>query len=196
MGGGGGSSHAWGGWIVGAGLSALRAGALSMAAGEYVSVSSQADSEQADLEREKKELATDWDAEVAELAGLYRQRGLDEPLAREVAVALMHHDALGAHARDELGLSEATAARPLEAALASAVAFSAGAFFPVMVAALLPEQQVSWAVSVVSVVLLAVLGCVGAVAGGASPLRATLRVTFWGVAAMLVTGGIGHLFNF
>ena len=158
------SSHASRGSILVAGLSALLAGALSMAAGEYVSVSSQADSEQADLEREKKELATDWDAEVAELAGLYRQRGLDEPLAREVAVALMQHDALGAHARDELGLSEATAARPLEAALASAVAFSAGAFFPVMVAALLPEQQVSWAVSVVSVVLLAVLGVWGELA--------------------------------
>ncbi len=179
-----------------AGLSALLAGALSMAAGEYVSVSSQADSERADIEREKQELASDWDAETAELAGLYRQRGLDAPLAHTVAVALMQHDALGAHARDELGLSAATAARPFEAALASAVAFSAGAFFPVMVAALLPERQVSWAVSVVSVVLLAVLGCIGALAGGASPLRATLRVTFWGVAAMLVTGGIGHLFNF
>jgi VIT1/CCC1 family predicted Fe2+/Mn2+ transporter len=107
----------------------------------------------------------------------------------------MKHDALGAHARDELGLSEATAARPLEAAFASAVAFSAGAFFPVMVAALLPERQVSWAVSVVSVVLLAVLGCIGALAGGANPLRATLRVTFWGVAAMLVTGGVGYLFH-
>ena len=189
------SSHASRGSILVAGLSALLAGALSMAAGEYVSVSSQSDSERADLEREKKELATDWDAETAELAGLYRQRGLDEPLAHEVAVALMKHDALGAHARDELGLSEATAARPLEAAFASAVAFSAGAFFPVMVAALLPERQVSWAVSVVSVVLLAVLGCIGALAGGANPLRATLRVTFWGVAAMLVTGGVGYLFH-
>lgn len=189
------SSHASRGSILIAGLSALVAGALSMAAGEYVSVSSQADSEHADIAREKQELATDWDSEVNELAGIYRQRGLDDALARQVAIELMRHDALGAHARDELGLSDATAARPLQAAVASATAFASGAVAPVLAAILTPEPYVSWGVSLISVVVLAVLGGIGAIAGGAPPLRPTLRVTFWGVIAMVVTGGIGRLFD-
>ncbi|WP_342629592.1 VIT family protein [Nguyenibacter vanlangensis] len=189
------SSHASGGSILIAGLSALVAGALSMAAGEYVSVSSQADSERADIAREKQELASDWDSEIDELAGIYCKRGLDDALARTVATELMKHDALGAHARDELGLSDATAARPLQAAFASAAAFSSGAVMPVLTAVLTPEPYVSWGVSLVSIVVLAVLGAVGAVAGGASPVRPTLRVTFWGIIAMLVTGGIGRLFG-
>lgn len=189
------SSHASRGSILVAGLSALVAGALSMAAGEYVSVSSQADSEHADLAREKRELATDWGGEVNELTGIYRKRGLDEALARQVAVELMKHDALAAHARDELGLSDATAARPFQAALASASAFSSGALLPVLTAVLAPEPYVSWAVSAISVLALAGLGAVGAVAGGARPLRPTLRVTFWGLIAMIVTGGIGQIFG-
>ncbi|GAA4504198.1 VIT family protein [Gluconacetobacter tumulicola] len=189
------SSHASRGSILVAGLSALVAGALSMAAGEYVSVSSQADSEHADLAREKRELATDWGGEVNELTGIYRKRGLDEALARQVAVELMKHDALAAHARDELGLSDATAARPFQAALASASAFSSGALLPVLTAVLTPEPYVSWAVSAISVLALAGLGAVGAVAGGARPLRPTLRVTFWGLIAMIVTGGIGQIFG-
>ncbi len=189
------SSHATRDSIFIAGLSALVAGALSMAAGEYVSVSSQADSERADIDREKQELMTDWDGEVAELAGIYRERGLDADLAQKVALALMKHDALGAHARDELGLSEMTAARPLQAAFASATAFSSGALLPVLAAVLTPVAWVSWSVSVISVIALAILGAVGAVAGGAPLLRPALRVTFWGVIAMLVTSGIGHLFG-
>ncbi|NHN86437.1 VIT family protein [Acetobacter musti] len=189
------SSHATRDSILIAGLSALVAGALSMSAGEYVSVSSQADSERADIDREKQELMTDWDGEVAELAGIYRERGLDADLAQKVALALMKHDALGAHARDELGLSELTAARPLQAAFASATAFSSGALLPVMAAVLTPAAWVSWSVSIISVIALAILGAVGAVAGGAPLLRPALRVTFWGVIAMLVTSGIGHLFG-
>ncbi|NHO31894.1 VIT1/CCC1 transporter family protein [Acetobacter fallax] len=189
------SSHAAHSSILIAGLSALVAGALSMAAGEYVSVSSQADSERADIAREKQELATDWDGEVTELAGIYQERGLDKDLSHKVAVALMKHDALGAHARDELGLSEATAARPVQAAFASATAFSSGAILPVMAAVLTPVTWVSWSVSLISVITLAILGVVGAVAGGAQPLRPALRVTFWGVIAMIVTSGIGHLFG-
>ncbi|MFT9115450.1 MAG: VIT family protein, partial [Acetobacter malorum] len=189
------SSHATRGSILVAGLSALVAGALSMAAGEYVSVSSQADSEHADIAREKQELITDWEGEVTELAGIYQKRGLDKDLSRKVAVALMKHDALGAHARDELGLSEATAARPIQAAFASATAFSSGALLPVLAAVLTPVAWVSWGVSLTSVVVLAVLGVVGAIAGGAAPLRPALRVTFWGIVAMIVTGGIGRLFG-
>mgnify|MGYP000922286336 FL=1 len=166
-----------------------------MAAGEYVSVSSQADSEHADIAREKQELVMDWDGEVTELADIYQKRGLDEDLSRKVAIALMKHEALGAHARDELGLSEATAARPLQAAFASAIAFSSGALLPVLAAILTPLAWVSWGVSLTSVVALAVLGVVGAIAGGAAPMRPALRVTFWGVVAMIVTSGIGRLFG-
>ncbi|GBQ69493.1 nodulin-related integral membrane protein [Acetobacter lovaniensis NRIC 0474] len=189
------SAHASQGNILIAGLSALVAGALSMAAGEYVSVSSQADSERADLAREKNELAHDWDGEVKELAGIYQQRGLDATLARQVAVELMKHDALGAHARDELGLSEATAARPVQAAFASAAAFSCGAVFPVVTAVLTPPSYVAGGVSIVSVIMLAVLGAIGAIAGGAAPLKPALRVTFWGIVAMIITAGIGRIFH-
>ncbi|GBR49413.1 nodulin-related integral membrane protein [Acetobacter pomorum DSM 11825] len=166
-----------------------------MAAGEYVSVSSQADSEKADLAREKNELGKSWDAEVNELADIYRQRGLDTVLACNVAQQLMQHDALGAHARDELGISEATSARPIQAACASAGAFSAGALLPVMAAALSPSILVSWIVSIVSLMSLALLGVVGARAGGAAPLRPTMRVVFWGIAAMAGTALIGKLFG-
>ncbi|PYD74933.1 VIT1/CCC1 transporter family protein [Novacetimonas pomaceti] len=189
------SAHATQGSILLAGISSLVAGAMSMAAGEYVSVSSQADSEKADLAREKKELGSSWDAEVSELAGIYRQRGLDDLLARKVALQLMQHDALGAHARDELGISEATAARPVQAALASAGAFSSGAILPVLVAVVSPSAVVPWTVSAISLIGLAILGIVGARAGGAAPMRPALRVIFWGVMAMLVTAGIGKIFG-
>ena len=189
------SAHATHTSILVAGLSALVAGALSMAAGEYVSVSSQADSEHADIAREKHELAVDWDGEVLELAGIYRSRGLDAALAHQVALALMEHDALGAHARDELGLSDATAARPLQAALASAAAFSSGALLPVLAAVLSPVAWVAWGVWLTSIIAIAFLGFAGAVAGGAAPLRPALRVTFWGIVAMSVTSGIGCLFG-
>ncbi|PYD48253.1 VIT1/CCC1 transporter family protein [Novacetimonas pomaceti] len=189
------SAHATQGSILLAGISSLVAGAMSMAAGEYVSVSSQSDSEKADLAREKKELGSSWDAEVSELAGIYRQRGLDDLLARKVALQLMQHDALGAHARDELGISEATAARPVQAALASAGAFSSGAILPVLVAVVSPSAVVPWTVSASSLIGLAILGIVGARAGGAAPMRPALRVIFWGVMAMLVTAGIGKIFG-
>ncbi|MBE7619257.1 VIT family protein [Komagataeibacter sp. FXV2] len=189
------SAHATRGSILLAGISSLVAGAMSMAAGEYVSVSSQADSEKADLAREKRELGSSWDAEVGELAGIYRKRGLDNLLARRVAVALMKHDALGAHARDELGISEETAARPVQAALASACAFASGAMLPVLGATLSPSGLVPWTVSIVSLLGLAILGCVGARAGGAAPLRPALRVIFWGVMAMVITAGIGRIFG-
>lgn len=189
------SAHATQGSILLAGISSLVAGAMSMAAGEYVSVSSQADSEKADLAREKKELGSSWDAEVSELASIYRQRGLDDILARKVAIQLMQHDALGAHARDELGISEATAARPVQAALASAGAFSSGAILPVLAALLSPAGVVSWTVSAVSLLGLAILGVVGARAGGADPLRPAIRVIFWGIMAMAVTAAIGRIFG-
>ncbi|RBM05956.1 VIT1/CCC1 transporter family protein [Novacetimonas cocois] len=189
------SAHATQGSILLAGISSLVAGAMSMAAGEYVSVSSQADSEKADLAREKKELGSSWDAEVSELAGIYRQRGLDDLLARKVALQLMKHDALGAHARDELGISEATAARPVQAALASAGAFSSGAILPVLTAVVSPPGMVAWTVSAISLIGLAILGIVGARAGGAAPMRPALRVIFWGIMAMMVTAGIGRIFG-
>lgn len=189
------SAQATQGSILLAGISSLVAGAMSMAAGEYVSVSSQADSEKADLARERKELGSSWDAEVNELAGIYRQRGLDDILARQVAIQLMKHDALGAHARDELGISEATAARPVQAAFASAGAFSSGAILPVLAALLSPASMVSWTVSAVSLIGLAVLGVVGAQAGGASPWRPAMRVIFWGIVAMAVTAAIGRIFG-
>lgn len=164
-----------------------------MAAGEYVSVSSQADSERADLTREKKELAQDWDGETQELAGVYQHRGLDQTLASQVAVKLMQHDALGAHMRDELGLSNVMVARPVQAALSSAIAFATGASMPVTAALIVPTAWMAWGVSGVSVVALAVLGIVSACAGGAPPGRSAVRVTFWGIAAMVVTGAVGHL---
>ncbi|MCC6612762.1 MAG: VIT family protein [Anaerolineae bacterium] len=178
-----------------AGVAGLVAGAMSMAAGEYVSVSSQADTEKADLERERTELATDAEFELQELASIYVERGLDPALAKEVAAQLMVHDALGAHARDELGFSESTVARPVQAALASAASFTAGAALPLVVVLLAPESSLVIAVSVISLIFLAVLGVLAARAGGAPALRAAVRVTFWGALAMALTAGIGALFG-
>ncbi len=176
-------------------LAGLVAGALSMAAGEYVSVSSQADTEQADLTRERGELATQPEAEHAELTGIYVERGLAPELAAQVATQLMAHDALGAHARDELGMSEMTLARPLQAALASAGSFAAGAALPLLVVLLLPIERVVPATILASLVLLAGLGTLAARLGGAPPLRGALRVTFWGAVAMGVTALVGRLFG-
>lgn len=175
-----------------AGLAGLVAGAMSMAAGEYVSVHSQADTEKADLEREKKELAADEDGERMELAGIYVGRGLDPRLAREVADQLMAHDALAAHARDELGITETGTARPIEAALFSAISFSAGAGVPLVAAAVAPETAMAAIVVPISLVLLFILGGVAARAGGASIWVAGARVLFWGAFAMAATFGIGY----
>ena len=178
-----------------AGVAGLVAGAMSMAAGEYVSVSSQADTEQADLARERQELATDSVRETAELAGIYVQRGLDPALAGQVAVQLMAKDALGAHARDELGLSDIVAAKPLQAAVASAAAFTVGAAAPLAVAWLAPASAVAWAVAGASIAFLLVLGALSAYTGGASMPRAIVRVTFWGALAMALTAGVGRAFG-
>ncbi len=176
-----------------AGVAGLVAGAMSMAAGELVSVSSQADTEKADLARERAELKADPAGEEDELAGIYVARGLDAALARQVAQAFMHHDALGAHARDELGISEATQARPIQAALASALCFSVGAAGPLLAVMLCPREFIIPIVAASSLLYLAILGALGARAGHANIPIATLRVTFWGALAMAVTAGIGHL---
>lgn len=176
-------------------LAGLVAGALSMAAGEYVSVSSQADTERADLARERRELIAEPIAEHAELAAIYVHRGLDPTLAADVATQLMAHDALGAHARDELGLSELTRARPLQAALASAASFAAGAALPLLVVLLTPQATIVPATIAGSLLLLAVLGAMAARLGGAPLLRGMLRVTFWGAVAMGVTAAVGHFFG-
>jgi len=189
------ASQAPSGEILVAGVAGLVAGAMSMAAGEYVSVSSQADTEQADLARERKELATDHDFEREELAAIYVTRGLDSSLARQVADQLMAHDALGAHARDELGISEITTARPVQAALASAATFALGAAIPLLTVLVAPPTALIPVVVVASIALLAVLGGVGAHAGGASIARGALRVTFWGALAMALTAGVGALFG-
>lgn len=181
--------------ILVAGVAGLVAGSMSMAAGEYVSVSSQADTESADLARERRELSTAPEAEVLELAGIYEARGLSPPLAREVAAQLTRHDALAAHARDELGLSAATAARPLQAALASAGAFAVGAALPVVVAALVPTRSLALLVTVSALALLTVLGALAARVGGASMGRGALRVAFWGAVAMAASAGVGRLFG-
>jgi vacuolar iron transporter family protein len=181
--------------ILVAGIAGLVAGSMSMAAGEYVSVSSQADTESADLARERRELATTPDAEKAELAGIYEARGLTPELARQVADQLMDRDALAAHARDELGLSETTAARPLQAALASAVSFAVGAALPVVVAALSPQASLARMVTASALVLLTVLGAVAAQVGGASMARGAFRVAFWGALAMAASAGVGRLFG-
>ena len=178
-----------------AGVAGLVAGAMSMAAGEYVSVSSQSDTEGADIAREKGELAADYNLEKAELASLYVGRGLTPHLAGEVAEQLMAKDALGAHTRDELGLSETVTARPLQAAIASAVAFAVGAIVPVLVAAGSPNARLTFLVTVTTVVLLALLGATAARVGNASTWRGALRVTFWGALAMGVSAGVGRLFN-
>ena len=178
-----------------AGGAGLVAGAMSMAAGEYVSVSSQSDTEQADLVRERRELREQPDVELEELAEIYVQRGLDPVLARQVARQLTDRDALAAHARDELGMSDTTAARPVQAALASAASFTVGAAMPLLMVVVAPFGVVIPAVAIASLVFLVVLGAVGARAGGASLPRATARVTFWGALAMALTAGIGVLFG-
>lgn len=181
--------------VITAGIAGLMAGAASMAAGEYVSVSSQADTERADLDRERKELAADFAAEQRELAGIYTARGLTPDLATQVAEQLMAHDALGAHARDELGLADVLAARPVQAALSSAASFAAGAMCPLIVAALTPGYILTWAVSATSIVLLAMLGALAAKIGGAQVTRGAWRVTMWGALAMAATTGAGALFG-
>jgi len=177
------------------GVAALVAGAMSMAAGEYVSVYSQADTENADLTREKAELAKDPAAEVRELTSIYIARGLTPELAAQVATQLSTHDALGAHARDELGILNASSAKPLQAALASAASFATGAALPLAVAALAPVQRVMVWVAGTSLLSLALLGVVAALAGGSAVLPSVWRVTFWGVLAMAATAGVGTLFN-
>lgn len=189
------SAHASHGSVLVAGLSGLVAGSMSMSAGEYVSVSSQADSEGADLAREKAELETNRDGERRELAEIYVKRGLDDALAMQVATQLMAHDALEAHSRDELGISEATTARPIQAALTSAAAFAIGAALPLGVAVFAPGRSEVVAISVSSLLFLALLGAIGAKTGGSNMLVAAVRVTFWGALAMAVTAGIGALFG-
>jgi VIT1/CCC1 family predicted Fe2+/Mn2+ transporter len=183
------------GAIVVSSVAGLLAGAMSMAAGEYVSVSSQADTEKADLERERGELASDEHGERAELAGIYVGRGLDPELAARVAEQLMEHDALGAHARDELGLHSLTAARPLQAALASAASFAVGAALPVLTVVLAPKAALVPLIVATSLVLLAALGGLAARIGGAPALAGAGRVTFWGAVAMAVTAAAGALFG-
>ncbi len=176
-----------------AGIAGLVAGAMSMAAGEYVSVSSQADTEQADLNRERLELESQPNLEREELAQLYARRGVDIDLARRVAEQLMQKDALEAHAREELGISEITTARPIVAALTSALTFAVGATMPLAMVWLAPADQLVWLVSAASLLFLALLGAIGAKAGGADVMKATIRVTFWGAFAMALTAGIGAL---
>jgi VIT1/CCC1 family predicted Fe2+/Mn2+ transporter len=178
-----------------AGMAGLVAGAMSMAAGEYVSVSSQADTERADLARERAELATQPDVEREELASIYMNRGVSAELAHRVADELMAKDALGAHARDELGISEVTSARPIQAALTSATTFAVGAALPLAMVFAMPPSGLVVGVSVASLVFLGALGALGARAGGADVITATLRVTVWGAIAMAVTAGIGALFG-
>lgn len=179
--------------IMVAGVAGLVAGAMSMAAGEYVSVSSQSDSETADLTREGQELANNPDAELAELAQIYVERGLDRETAVKVAQQLMAKDALAAHAHDELGLSEMSKARPVQAAITSAASFSVGAAAPLLIAAVAPAAQLTLLVALGSLVCLAGLGMIGARLGGAPAWRATARVMFWGALAMATTAGIGRL---
>lgn len=181
--------------ILVAGVASLVAGAMSMAAGEYVSVSSQADTEGADLAREKAELAADPKQEHAELAAIYVQRGLDDDLASRVATQLMAHDALGAHARDELGISESLAARPVQAAIASAATFAAGAFLPLLMVLVLPRAALLAGVAGSSLLFLAMLGWLAARGGGSPSLISVARVTFWGALAMGLTAGVGALFG-
>ena len=178
-----------------AGVSGLVAGAMSMASGEYVSVSSQSDSEQADISREGRELRDNRAGETRELSDIYVKRGLDPALATQVAEQLMMHDAIGAHTRDELGISDMTAARPVQAALASAAAFSVGAAPPLLIALATPTGIETVTVAIGSLAFLIVLGALGARAGGAKMMKAAIRVTFWGALAMAVTAGIGAIFG-
>ena len=183
------------GSVLVAGVAGLVAGAMSMAAGEYVSVHSQADAEKADLERERKELQADEVGERNELMAIYMRRGLEPPLARQVADQLMAHDALGAHARDELGISETLTARPIQAALASAASFAVGAALPLAVTVLSPDSRLILLVSLTSLVFLALLGGIAARTGGAPVSVGAMRVTFWGALAMALTAGVGTLFG-
>jgi VIT1/CCC1 family predicted Fe2+/Mn2+ transporter len=178
-----------------AGIAALVAGSMSMAAGEYVSVHSQADSEAAELDRERRELKADSDAEHRELAAIYEGRGVDPSLAKEVAKQLMAHDALGAHARDELGITKTLRARPVQAAIASAASFATGSALPLVAAAITPQSLLLPVVSVGSLVFLALLGGVSARVGGGAVATSVLRVTFWGALAMAATAGAGALFG-
>lgn len=181
--------------ILVAGVAGLVAGSMSMAAGEYVSVSSQSDTERADLAREQAELADQPEMERVELTRIYVARGVEPGLARQVAEQMMAKDALGAHARDELGINEVTTARPIQAALASAATFAVGAALPLLMVLLMPRGWLVAGVSAASLLFLALLGFTGAKAGGAPPLRAALRVTFWGALAMALTAGVGALFG-
>jgi VIT1/CCC1 family predicted Fe2+/Mn2+ transporter len=181
--------------ILVAGTAGLVAGAMSMAAGEYVSVSSQSDTEKADLARETRELADSPEFEKQELAQIYIDRGLDAKLAREVADQLMAKDALKAHARDELGISEITTARPIQAAMTSAATFAVGAALPLLVVPIAPQGTLELAVAASSLAFLALLGWLGARAGKASPVKSVLRVVFWGGVAMAVTAGVGRVFG-
>jgi vacuolar iron transporter family protein len=181
--------------ILVAGVAALVAGAMSMAAGEYVSVHSQEDTEKADLELERDELKADDVGEHKELAAIYVARGLEPQLAKLVAAQLMAHDALGAHARDELGISEALTARPIQAALSSAASFAAGALMPLLAALIAPQSLLIFVVSGASLLFLAILGGLAAYTGGAKMIPGTLRVTFWGALAMAITAGVGALFG-
>jgi len=178
-----------------AGVAGMVAGAMSMAAGEYVSVSSQSDTERADIERERRELLADPEHELMELTSIYVGRGLDRELAGQVAAQLMTHDALGAHARDELGISDTVTARPVQAALSSAAAFSVGAALPLLVVLLVPVSALMWSVSGSSLLFLALLGALAANAGGAPVLTSVIRVGFWGALAMALTAGVGALFG-
>jgi VIT1/CCC1 family predicted Fe2+/Mn2+ transporter len=189
------ATHASRGQALIVGVAGLVAGAMSMASGEFVSVSSQADSERSDLERERREIEADELSERAELAGIYVQRGLPSALAEQVAVQLMAHDALGAHARDELGMSTLHRARPLQAALASAVSFSAGAALPLGVIVLAPVTELTLALSCSTLLLLAILGATAARIGGAPMLAAVWRVTVWGALAMALTAAVGSAFG-
>jgi VIT1/CCC1 family predicted Fe2+/Mn2+ transporter len=181
--------------ILVAGLAGLAAGSMSMAAGEYVSVSSQTDAERADIAREKVELGTMPEIELDELTQIYVRRGLDEDLARKVAVQLTEKDALGAHSRDELGISETVTAHPIQAAIVSALTFAVGAVIPLIVAWLAPAAQITLVVAASAIVALMVLGGLGASAGGASIAKGAIRVTFWGALAMAVTAGVGMIFG-
>lgn len=189
------AAHATHSNVMIAGVAGLVAGAMSMAAGEYVSVRSQADSEQAALEMERAELTADEPAERRELAAIYVGRGLAPALAKQVAEQLMAHDALGAHARDELGISETLSARPIQAALTSAASFSVGAAMPLLAVAMVPDSGLIIVVSGTSLVFLAILGGVAARVGGASTMTGAMRVTFWGALAMALTAGVGALFG-
>lgn len=181
--------------IIIAGVAGIVAGSMSMAAGEYVSVSSQSDTEKSDLERERRELVETPEAELEELTNIYVSRGLTRELAREVAVQMTAHDALKAHARDELGITEFSEARPVQAAFTSALTFATGAALPLLTAILAPDQYRILLVAIASLLFLGLLGAVGAKIGGANIIKATARVMFWGALAMILTAGVGYLFG-